>query len=206
MFNKNYYNKFVKINDCTYGAVIEEGAQKLDKIINLCDTKNLCVQAGSNFGIFPHYISTFFNQVLTFEPSKILYDMSVVNLKSCNNIKLLNAGLFEKKCTGTMHFDKQNCGASYMSTLSGDTDLVTIDSIMEDYNDCNLIYLDIEGMEYQALLGAKKTINKYKPVIVIENKGINKEISPDLIKNNVQKLFNYKYIDRLMRDDIFIPL
>ena len=35
-----------------------------------------------------------------------------------------------------------------MSTLSGDTDLVTIDSIMKGYNDCNLIYLDIEGMEY----------------------------------------------------------
>jgi len=93
-----------------------------------------------------------------------------------------------------------------MSALSGDTDLVTIDSIMKDYNDCNLIYLDIEGMEYEALIGAKETINKYKPVIVIENKGINKKFTPELIRDNVQKLFNYKYIDRLMRDDIFVPL
>jgi hypothetical protein len=43
---------------------------------------------------------------------------------------------------------------------------ITLDSIKP--KDVDLIHLDVEGHEYNALKGAVKTITKYKPLIVVE--------------------------------------
>jgi hypothetical protein len=41
---------------------------------------------------------------------------------------------------------------------------------IDDLNltDCNLMQLDVEGYELNALLGAAKTIDKFKPVLCVE--------------------------------------
>ena len=43
---------------------------------------------------------------------------------------------------------------------------VIIDEL--DLPSCGLIQLDVEGYEYFALLGARRTIEKYHPVIMVE--------------------------------------
>jgi hypothetical protein len=44
--------------------------------------------------------------------------------------------------------------------------MLTIDSLGLDA--CNLIQLDVEGFEQYAIMGAKATIQKFKPVIIAE--------------------------------------
>lgn len=52
-------------------------------------------------------------------------------------------------------------------TESQKVDAITIDSL--NLNRLDFLKLDIEGMEEQALFGATHTINKYKPVILLEH-------------------------------------
>ena len=54
----------------------------------------------------------------------------------------------------------------YTLVGGGHVPTIVIDSL--NLTGCDLIQLDIEGYEYKALLGAKNTIQKYKPVLCVE--------------------------------------
>jgi hypothetical protein len=56
-------------------------------------------------------------------------------------------------------------GAFYVSG-KGNIPTLKIDDLNLD--ECDFIQLDIEGFEYQALLGGIETIKKYYPVICVE--------------------------------------
>ncbi len=51
----------------------------------------------------------------------------------------------------------------------GPIPMQTIDSL--DLAECDLIWLDIEGYEVNALKGAKKTIDRFQPAVIIEESG-----------------------------------
>jgi FkbM family methyltransferase len=60
---------------------------------------------------------------------------------------------------------------------------------------CDLIMLDTEGFEYQALLGAENTIDKYRPLISVEdtNEAIDNLLAP----------YGYSKITTVYRDTIY---
>ena len=69
----------------------------------------------------------------------------------------------------------------------------------------SLIYLDIEGSEYDALMGASETIRRSLPVIGMEDKGWNSRYnhgaSPvDLLKSR----FDYKVLCKPFASDIIL--
>ena len=57
----------------------------------------------------------------------------------------------------------------------------------------NFIKLDIEGAEYSALLGAKNSIAKFKPIIYLENNDINRF---NLIINFLKKDYQPYYFEK----------
>jgi hypothetical protein len=72
-----------------------------------------------------------------------------------------------------------------------------------------MLWLDIEGFEHKALLGAKELIQKHSPVIILENKGFIPEYpsgvdGSDEFREWVENTFGYKHILRNMRDDFFV--
>ena len=80
--------------------------------------------------------------------------------------------------------------------------------ILDNLNlpDCNLIQLDVEGYEFNALLGAIETIKKFKPVLCIEfcEKWLNRyNTNSENILNLLNKL-NYKLVTSYGVDKIFI--
>ena len=68
----------------------------------------------------------------------------------------------------------------------------TIDNIVKDLDeDICAIKLDIEGGEFEALLGAKETINKFKPPILMEVNGfclMNRNMTPQELLKCVEDL------------------
>jgi len=75
---------------------------------------------------------------------------------------------------------------------TGDVVMCTIDSL--NLEKCDLIHLDIEGYEGKALLGAANTIQKFKPVIIIErNSGA-----------SYLESLGYRKVDTTRMDNIFI--
>ena len=64
-----------------------------------------------------------------------------------------------------------------------------------DLSDCDLIWLDLEGYELQALAGALNTIEKFNPVIMAER------ANQDVVK--YLSRWGYKQIDTSNLDCIF---
>jgi hypothetical protein len=74
--------------------------------------------------------------------------------------------------------------------------MMSIDSLC--LNECDLIALDVEGFEQQALEGAKQTILKYKPVIIAER--FNTPEQQMYMKN-----LGYDYVEQSFLDSIYTP-
>lgn len=194
-------------------AVYNEWSQKGKIICDYVKNKNVVVQAGGNAGLFPINLSSIFNVVHTFEPAPETYECFTENLKErpeINNINLYKAGLGSKTAKAIVNYlYRQNAGANTVEyDQNGDVSIITVDSLNLD--DMNLLWLDIEGFEIEALKGSAETIMKYKPVIVLENKGLIAGFGGNIdgsqkVLDWMKVTFNYEKVERLMRDDIFLP-
>lgn len=151
------YNKFLEnINDMDFAA-------------SLCKKKRVAVQAGGHIGLWPRKLKKLgFQQVITFEPDEYCFEclhenvssVTSYNLALGNEEKEIELYYVKPKQSGRVTRNKKE-GAESFKVLQ-----VTIDSL--DLDNCDLLCLDVEGHELEALDGAWLTINAYKPVIQLE--------------------------------------
>jgi hypothetical protein len=127
-------------------------------------------------------------------------------------------GLGAAPSVAQMHKSRRNHGAHRINfDTPGDVEVITLDSL--DLPALDLLDLDIEGAEPYALEGAKETIAKYKPVIVIEqwrawderkhaySRGHEKELYGNDYSGTQWLLdHGYKLVDRVTQDSIFMPV
>tara|TARA_R110000868_G_scaffold213949_2_gene464114 strand:+ start:10 stop:630 length:621 start_codon:yes stop_codon:yes gene_type:complete len=169
-------------------------------IIRHVENKKVCIQAGGNTGVYVKQFADVFETVYTFEPETVNFYCLTENLKNCNNVETLNSflGQQNQKPTNIIRYDTKkdpNTGKFKIGEDAGTIPVIAIDTL--NLRSCDLIQLDIEGGEYNALLGAVETIKEFKPVICLE------------WFENQEKLFNlltslnYKEIDNLQSDRIF---
>ena len=142
-------------------------------------------------------------KVYAFEPSKNNYDKMLKRIGNCDKIIPIKKGLLNKKTTikfkedfayggmGNRIDDEGNC---YVETT-------TIDDFVKEYGlkKVDVIKLDVEGCEYEVIEGAKETIRKYKPILLISIYHREKdffEIKPMI--ENLRKGYTFK-IRRLLK-------
>lgn len=175
---------------------------------------NLVVQAGGNGGVYPWQYAEIFDSVITFEPDHLNFYCMSQNLSNCDNVIKMQSFLGDKgrrpagivnhaitKSTNhttdhpTGRPTEYNTGAFEIDG-HGHTPVVAIDSL--NLQSCDLIHLDIEGSELDALIGAENTIRNFKPILCIEwfyNTGkiielISKWGYKELVNNNISdKIF-----------------
>jgi FkbM family methyltransferase len=108
-------------------------------------------------------------KVLAFEPHPTHFLVAAFN---CQNspIQVLNEGLSDEDATIKIDdFDIDvagNYGEVASSTEGIEVQVTTLDSLK--LTKCDLIKIDVEGLEYKVLMGGLKTIEKFRPVIFYE--------------------------------------
>ena len=136
-----------------------------------CPQMRSCVQAGGAVGVWPSRLAQLFDHVYTFEAHPDNHACLQRNLRGIDNVTSQNAALTDVSGeTVRMMLDEgeaSNAGA-YFIRPGGDIPTVAIDDL--GLTDCDLIYLDIEGAETQAIQGALETIQRCRPVIGLEEK------------------------------------
>lgn len=142
-------------------------AENIPKFIRHVDKRRTVVQAGGNVGIYPVHLAEYFDHVLTFEPDPANYACLAQNItKRGGNIAAYHAALGSKNGTcSTETFEEGNVGAT-MIRDGAEVPVLTIDD--RNIQDCDLIWLDVEGYEEPALIGAAKTIERCKPAVILE--------------------------------------
>ncbi len=128
------------------------------------------VQAGGHCGIWPLWLAKKFERVYTFEPDPQNWECLLVNTRPrAENIFAVNACLGETPTKIYMKHNNKNTGGHKGTMEPGDTPVVTIDGLALD--SCDLIVLDVEGMELPSLKGAAKTLETFKPTLMLEDRG-----------------------------------
>lgn len=132
----------------------------------------VAVQAGGHCGIWPLWLTKHFRRVFTFEPNPANWECLQTNCKARiadEKIFAVNACLGDHPTKIRMSVNGKNTGGHKGTQEPGDTPVVTIDGLA--LTECDLIVLDVEGMELPALRGAARTIGELHPVIMLEDRG-----------------------------------
>lgn len=142
-------------------------ARYIHKFMAHIHKRGVCVQAGGNIGVYPAHLAQYFERVYTFEPDANNFACLVQNLgKNKVNIIAYQAALAGGDgSVSTEAHELHNCGAIRV-VESGPVPRRAIDGL--GLSACDLIWLDIEGYELNALKGAEKTIARYRPAVIIE--------------------------------------
>lgn len=131
--------------------------------------RNIVVQAGGNCGLYPRLFAKYFKTVYTFEPDPLNFHCLVNNCQLNNIVKINGALGANNDMVRVRHGGFSNVGCHTIVTEGGEclVPQFTIDQL--NLPSCDFIQLDVEGYEKNVLLGAAKTIEKYKPGISCEN-------------------------------------
>lgn len=140
--------------------------------------KNI-LDLGANIGthsvIYSNYITPN-NTVYSFEPQKVVFDILTQNiaLNNCKNVVPFNFGCSNVNSVFYMnacYAVKDNHGAFRIDSTLNETNGLKIEcKVLDELNIANVGYvkIDVEGHEYEALLGMKKLLLRDRPVIMIE--------------------------------------
>ena len=134
----------------------------------------LAIDGGAHVGTWTVPMSQHFAKVISFEPSPDTYEALVHNVGHLDNVECHNQALGRSEGRVTMVLDgferaieMKNTGARF-TREGGLVERITIDSL--DLPALDFLKLDIEGGEVDALEGARKTLLKYRPTVLFEDK------------------------------------
>lgn len=187
-------------SDSKCSRVIFEECESADLAVGFCKSTNVCIQAGGNVGVWAAHLAKTFEEVWTFEPDFENYICLTRNVPT--NVFRFMAGLGHKNMTVDLDRVDDNCGAHQVNLNGGTIPLMTIDDL--GLKACDLIILDIEGMEPLAIEGARKTIAEFMPVLMIEDRDISRRYGhrqgwPE------KEIPGYRVAAKTRRDVILIP-
>jgi len=174
MFNRN--DRFVGRSLDVYGEWCES---ELELLLRFCRNGDVVIDVGANIG--SHTIP-FANAVgdtglvVTFEPQRMPFHILCGNtaINCLTNVCALQKGVAERsgnaKVPVLSWHEPHNWGAVSLADQNSpgeEVEVVTIDSL--ELPSCRLIKIDVEGMEPQVIRGAVRVIQKYQPVLFVEN-------------------------------------
>jgi len=157
--------------------------------------ESYCIDAGANLGFHTIQFGRLSKKVYAFEPQSLIFNQLCANIlfNDLNEViipykKALGEEFEEKQLWNIEHEDwvgggSYNWGGRGLIHKNLDekraneneyreydmVEIIPLDSI--NIPKCDLFKIDIQGYEYYAFLGAKNLIDKYKPVILLENQG-----------------------------------
>lgn len=188
--------------DCR-AVVFSECEEKMPVIRKHVTRRRSVVQAGGNCGVMPRALAADFRRVYTFEPDANNFHCLAVNTSGRSNVWSYRAALSDDGEHVAMTGHLSNCGALQTRPFKGDnTPSLCIDALNLD--ECDLIWLDIEGREFRALLGAEKTITICKPLVLIEEKGLEADHGLPLgASADLLRAWGMQLVERIGRDNLY---
>lgn len=125
---------------------------------------DVALDIGAHRGIWSKHMATVFNKVIAFEPNYEMFKLIPDYIEKYN----LACGSDSGKCS--LQKGKRNTGQT--NCIAGD-DITMVR--LDDYDlKPSFIKIDVEGMEFDVLKGARDIIMDYRPLIMIEENGLGK--------------------------------
>lgn len=145
-------------------AAIRYVAERKD--VTSCRT---AIDGGANIGLWTEEMAEQFDRVYAFEPAEDTAQRLERRIGNLSNVVIRREALWSKSCMiSVLEPDNRPAGRhrSRFVQPGGSIPAIAIDDLQ--LKDVALIKLDIEGAEYFALQGARKTLKHCRPVVILE--------------------------------------
>lgn len=145
-------------------------ADILDYIRDYHKHHEVIMDIGANIGNHSLYFANFleYETLVAFEPIPTNYGLLIKNLTGSKHIQLYNYAVSDKRGVLKMREDVGNMGASTI-TKDGSIEVKTTTIDILNYSNVTLMKIDVENHEPYVLEGAKDTIFRCHPLILIED-------------------------------------
>ena len=154
----------------TKGGPARYQYQVRDRSLTYVKNFRVALDIGANVGLWSRDLCERFSSVIAFEPVEIFRDCLTKNVTS-PKLHVESVALGDQATTACMNITMDNMGHTHIDPNSlgnGDTVVRRLDDY--NYNDIDYIKMDCEGFEYRIIQGAKETILRCRPVVVVEQK------------------------------------
>lgn len=178
----------------------------IDFALSFSDRRGCVIQAGGHVGVWPRKLAGHFSEVVCFEPVPSNWECLIKNANQ-PNVRLYQEALGAKNGTIKINYRLDSSGGHHVATrldrLHIEVPMRALDSM--DVTDVDAIFLDIEGVEIEALTGAKNILKERKPMLVIENNGCSRKYgySSSALSSFLEP-YGYHYMAGFGEDEIFL--
>jgi FkbM family methyltransferase len=196
----------------TMGAYAEE--EHVEEVCALLDErpKGVAIDCGANFGCWSLPLAKHASFVIAFEPQRVVADvLQKTIIANVVDIRLLPFALGSKYGTILCPDIDINATANFGGFAMGtkhpehpdapmyEVTVVTLDEVIDLKYPISFIKADIEGGETELFKGAKKTIERWKPIIFTEAS------HPDTDRFELGRLIeSYGYNVEMVKDNNFL--
>lgn len=166
------------------GAIERAGGQYEPQVMQvlhrLVQPTDVCVDIGANIGVLTLALARFApqGQVFAFEPGHASFAYLETNIANADatNVSAASMGVYDRTGTLPLQVSASHPGGSYISQT--EVHEAASESIpvtrLDDWVEANAIdrldvmKLDIEGAELRVIDGARQTLDRFRPVLVVE--------------------------------------
>jgi len=178
--------------------------QHIDRCFHhIKNRKHTAIDVGGHCGFWSFYLGGNFKKVYAFEPVEIFRECFKKNIPH-GNVELLPVALGNENGFVSMNIELENTGATHISSNTNDLNKVELKKL-DDYEltDVDFIKIDVEGYENKVVLGAKETLLRNKPIIIVEQKGFSDRFNETQFEAvDTLKSYGAKVIGQVVKDYI----
>lgn len=130
------------------------------------------LDVGANIGNHALYFADHFRRVRAYEANPRTFALLKVNAGLASNVECFNVGVSSSRVRSRLRLNKLNIGGARIVEGGDENDveieLQRLDDMCPADDRVTFIKIDVEGHERDALLGARRIISEYRPLIIFE--------------------------------------
>lgn len=174
--------------------VFERG--NLETALKFVRNWNVAVDGGAHVGSWARHMATMFRDVYAYEPQADNFECLKANCGHIENVHCNNVAL--GKMHGEIAIAPGNNGGCWHQVPGSGVRVIPL----PDLGALDFLKLDIEGFEAEVVEGAMDLIDRYRPVVLIEEKHLpHKPL--DYKARRLLEIMDYREVARSGRDVIF---
>lgn len=174
-------------------TLLDYQRDQLIKALTFVKKFDTAIDAGANYGLMSYHLNARFKNIHAFEIDSSVCEClkENVNRFSLNNVIVHNFGLGDEEKSVSLKYSK-NSFATQVDPVAeqGNFLIKTLDSL--SLGSCDFIKIDCEGYEPHIIRGAANTIQRFRPVVYMEDKNLS-ELYGEHGQSSVKILENWGY-------------
>lgn len=135
------------------------------------DARSTFFDIGANVGYYSVIAAQLVRsgKIVAVEPHPEIFAVLLENLKGAGPTVIpVNRAVGVAPGRVKIAFDESESGATHVASAGIDTEMTTIDLLSDEFGRPDVIKMDIEGLESDALRGGRKTFEEGDPIVVME--------------------------------------